>query len=125
METRPIINIEKTWLNILVLMDKSGVTKKDLSEIFRISVQAVYQKFNPKSLPTLDQIVVLSKIFEKPIEEILIVEKFEEDLEYDKIIKKAHENNRQFVTYDLTGFQDEVLCENVATYMKDFFEKEN
>ena len=33
METRPVINIEKTWINILNLMEKSGITKKDLAEI--------------------------------------------------------------------------------------------
>lgn len=124
METRPVINIEKTWINILNLMEKSGITKKDLAEIFRISVQAVYQKFNPKALPTLDQIVVLSKIFEKPIEEILIIEKIEEDENFESIIKKAHENNKQPPAYKITGFSDIFVCENAETYFNDFFSRE-
>lgn len=124
METRPIINIEKTWINILNLMKKNGITKKDLAEIFRISVQAVYQKFNPKSLPTLDQILVLSRIFEKPIEEILVIEEVTEDEEYEAIIKKAHENNRQSAAYDLTSFSNGPVCEDVETYFNAFFSRE-
>lgn len=124
MEKRPVINIEKTWINILNLMKKSGITKKDLAAIFRISVQAVYQKFNPKSLPTLDQILVLSAIFEKPIEEILVIETFEEDEEYKEIIKKAHENNRRSAAYELAGFSGDVVCEDVEAYFNDFFSRE-
>lgn len=124
METRPVINIEKTWINILNLMEKSGITKKDLAEIFRISVQAVYQKFNPKSLPTLEQIVVLSKIFEKPVEEILIIENSEEDESFEAIIKKAHENNRQSALYNLSVHTGNIVCEDVETYFNDFFSRE-
>lgn len=124
METRPVINIEKTWINILKLMEKSGITKKDLAEIFRISVQAVYQKFNPKSLPTLEQMLVLSKIFEKTLEEILVIENFNEDEEFEAIIKKAHENNRQQAAYNITDFSDNIVYENAESYFKEFFSRE-
>lgn len=106
METRPVINIEKTWINILNLMKKNGITKKDLSVLFRISVQAVYQKFNPKSLPTLDQIVILSQVFEKPVEEILVIEKIEEDEEYENIVRKSHENKNRFSIYEISDLTD-------------------
>lgn len=132
METRPFINIEETWINILNLMKKSGITKKDLAKIFRISVQAVHQKFTPTSLPTLEQILIMSEIFEKPIEEILVIEQVEEDYEYVNIIKKAHENNRRNAS--LADFSNGIVgeevksyivCKDVERYFNEFFSNDN
>lgn len=121
MERRPVINIEKNWINILKLMEKNGITKKDLSVLFRISVQAVHQKFNPKSLPTLDQIVVLSQIFEKPVEEILVIERFEEDEEYEDIIRKIHENKSRFPKYEIYNLTAVHEGTNIETYYNCLF----
>lgn len=123
MKTRPFINIEKTWINILSLMNKSGITKKDLSIVFGISVQAIHQKFSPKALPTVEQLVIMSDIFEQPIEKILITENIPADDEYQEIINRAHENNKAKYLYNLHDLNaPNIVGENVETYFRDFFQ---
>lgn len=123
METRPIINIEKTWINILNLMKKSGITKKDLSIIFGISVQAIHQKFSPKALPTVEQLVIMADIFEQPIEKILVIENMSADNEYQEIINRAHENIKSKGSYNLFNLNvSNIVGEDVENYFRDFFQ---
>jgi len=115
MEKKTYINIEKTWENIAKLMRKSHITKSDLAIIFRISPQAVSQKFNPSSLPTVEQLVQLSNVFEISIEEILVTEmrEEEEDEEYQKIINKALKYKKKNCnpTYNLEDFDKDAIVD--------------
>ncbi len=107
---RPYINISKTWANIFRLMKRAKISRTDLSKIFRISPQAVFKKFSPKSLPTIEQLILLSELFEKNIEEILVIDKFEEkDKEYKKLFSKAHSENELALKIIESHVSDEEL----------------
>ena len=68
----PTIDMNATGKNILRLRINAGLTVKQLVDIFGvITPQAVYKWQNGEALPTLDNLVVLSKVFGVPMDEIL------------------------------------------------------
>ena len=70
----PTIDMNATWKNILRLRINAGLTVKQLVDIFGvITPQAVYKWQNGEALPTLDNLVVLSKVFGVPMDEIVVV----------------------------------------------------
>ena len=80
MSTIPTIDMVKTGQNIIRLRKAKGLTVKDLQTVFGFETpQAIYKWQHGESLPTVDNLVVLSEVFRVPIEEILIVEKTEAD----------------------------------------------
>lgn len=104
-------------------MKESGITKKDLSIIFGISVQAIHQKFSPKALPTVEQLVIMADIFEQPIEKILVIENMSADNEYQEIINRAHENIKSKGSYNLFNLNvSNIVGEDVENYFRDFFQ---
>ena len=67
----PTIDMNATGKNILRLRINAGLTVKQLVDIFGvITPQAVYKWQNGEALPTL---VVLSKVFGVPMDEIVVV----------------------------------------------------
>lgn len=70
----PTIDMNATGKNILRLRSNAGLTVKQLVDIFGvITPQAVYKWQNGEALPTLDNLVVLSKVFGVPMDEIVVV----------------------------------------------------
>ena len=70
----PTIDMNATGKNILRLRINAGLTVKQLVDIFGvITPQAVYKWQNGEALPTLDNLVVLSKVFGVPMDEIVVV----------------------------------------------------
>ena len=70
----PTIDMNATGKNILSLRINAGLTVKQLVDIFGvITPQAVYKWQNGEALPTLDNLVVLSKVFGVPMDEIVVV----------------------------------------------------
>ena len=70
----PPIDMNATGKNILRLRINAGLTVKQLVDIFGvITPQAVYKWQNGEALPTLDNLVVLSKVFGVPMDEIVVV----------------------------------------------------
>ena len=70
-----MINMVKTGQNIIYLRKKAGLSVKDLQDIFGFSTpQAIYKWQQGVSLPTIDNLVVLAKIFHVHIEDILVIE---------------------------------------------------
>ena len=70
----PTIDMNATGKNILRLRINAGLTVKPLVDIFGvITPQAVYKWQNGEALPTLDNLVVLSKVFGVPMDEIVVV----------------------------------------------------
>lgn len=66
----------KTGENITRLRKEAGLTVKDLQEIFGFGTpQAIYKWQQGAALPTVDNLVVLSAIFQKPIDEILVLKR--------------------------------------------------
>ena len=69
---RPVIDLQATGKQIKTLMDASGITVRDLQEIFGFYYpQAVYAWLNGRNLPTVDNLLVLSELFDVPIDEIV------------------------------------------------------
>lgn len=74
MKAIPIINMERSGENIKRLMDNAHMTVRDIQTIFGFSTpNAIYKWIHGTSLPTLDNILVLSDILSVPIEQILVV----------------------------------------------------
>lgn len=70
----PSINLELTGKNIIRLRKRSGVSVKDLQRCFGFSTpQAIYKWQHGTSLPTIDNMLVLARIFHTTIEDILVL----------------------------------------------------
>ena len=68
----PVIDMEKTSENLRKVMEEEGVTQVLLTRIFNISKQAVSGWVNGKSLPSIDNFTVLSRILNRPLETLII-----------------------------------------------------
>lgn len=79
----PVINMDATGRNILALREQKGLTVKELQRLmgFR-DPQAIYKWQRGESLPTIDNLVILSYILGEPIENILVIESDEDVLVY-------------------------------------------
>lgn len=72
----PRINLEKTGINIIKLRQEAGLTVKDLqTELGLGSAQAIYRWQNGETLPTVDNLVLLAKILDVTIDNIIICDK--------------------------------------------------
>ncbi len=70
----PAINMVKTGQNIANLREKSGLSVKELQDIFGFATpQAIYKWQHGTTLPSLDNLVVLAAVFHVPIDEMLII----------------------------------------------------
>jgi len=70
----PTVDLIKTGENITRLRKEAGLTVKDMQEIFGFGTpQAIYKWQQGAALPTVDNLVVLSVIFQKTIDEILVL----------------------------------------------------
>ena len=72
----PTVDLIKTGENIAKLRKAAGLSVKDLQEVFGFGTpQAIYKWQQGAALPTVDNLVVLSVIFGKTIDEILVFKK--------------------------------------------------
>jgi transcriptional regulator with XRE-family HTH domain len=70
----PTIDVELTGERIKMLMDERGMSVKDVREkLGEGSLVAIYKWINGQHLPSIDNLVILSRVFEVPIEGILVV----------------------------------------------------
>lgn len=71
----PTVDLVKTGENIINMRKEAGMSVKDLQEIFGFGTpQAIYKWQQGAALPTVDNLVVLSVIFGKTIDEILVLD---------------------------------------------------
>ena len=71
----PVIDLAATGRNIALLRKQKGLSVRELQSILGFaSPQAIYKWQNGDSLPSVDHLVVLSAIFEVPVDEILVTE---------------------------------------------------
>ena len=69
----PVINMTATGKNIMRLRKNTGMTVKDLQDVFGFTTpQAIYKWQRGTALPTLDNMVVLAAVFGVTIDEIII-----------------------------------------------------
>lgn len=71
----PVVNMIRTGENIRQIRMQHGMTVRELQAVFGFATpQAIYKWQQGTALPTVDNLVVLSRLFSVPIEAILVVE---------------------------------------------------
>ena len=69
----PVINMTATGKNIMRLRKNTGMTVKDLQDVFGFTTpQAIYKWQRGTAMPTLDNMVALAAVFGVTIDEILV-----------------------------------------------------
>jgi transcriptional regulator with XRE-family HTH domain len=69
----PMIDMERTGANILKLRKDAGLSVHDLQKAFGFhSPQAIYKWQNGITLPTVDNLIVLAKLLNVRIDDILV-----------------------------------------------------
>ena len=75
MITIPVIDMAATGHNIQALRIRSGVSVRELQEIFGFATpQAIYKWQHGTALPTLDNLVILAAVLGVRLDELLIYE---------------------------------------------------
>lgn len=68
------MDLNRTGQNICILREQSGISVKEFQELLGFATpQAIYKWQHGDSLPTVDNLVALSVIFDVPIDDILAV----------------------------------------------------
>lgn len=68
----PIINVPTTGQKINMLRQKKGMSIKDMQKAFAFTTpNAIYKWIHGKSMPTVDNLVILAEIFDTTIDDIL------------------------------------------------------
>lgn len=76
--TYPVINTTKTGANIKRFRIESKLSISEVQECFGFRTpQAVYKWERGLSIPSIDNLVLLSRMFQTTIDEILVIEESE------------------------------------------------
>lgn len=68
----PTINLKETGIHLRRLMDKRGITVKDVAKYLGLgSVQSVYHWLSGISMPTVDNLYALSELLQVPMDAII------------------------------------------------------
>lgn len=71
----PIINMVETGRKIRELADEKGIKPTDIQKVCGLgSLQAVYKWFSGKSVPTIDNLGIISNLLNTPIDDIVVFE---------------------------------------------------
>ena len=74
-QNMPVIDMRRTGLRITQLRKASGKSVRDLQDIFGFGTpQAIYKWQQGVSMPTIDNLLVLSVIFGVSLDDIIVVE---------------------------------------------------
>lgn len=70
----PTINLKATGNNIKICREKSGVTVKQMQNYLMFNTpQAIYKWQRGESMPTIDNLVAISKLLHVSIDEIIVI----------------------------------------------------
>ena len=68
----PTISLRETGVNLHRIMDKRGITPKDIKEFLNLgSIQTIYNWCNGLNMPTVDNLYALSQLLQVSIDEII------------------------------------------------------
>lgn len=68
----PLINKRETGINLRRIMDKRGITAKDVQQYLGLGcVQSVYRWIEGINVPTIDNLYALSELFQLPIDALV------------------------------------------------------
>lgn len=83
---KPVIDLPATGEKIKQLRKLSGLTVRDIQELFGFEYpQAVYAWEQGKNVPTIDNLLVLARVFNVSIEDIVCVRNVEIEIEPCKL----------------------------------------
>ncbi len=75
MEHIPNIDMIRTGQNIIRLREENNMSVKDLQDIFGFTTpQAIYKWQQGATLPSIDNLVMLAKVFQVHIEDIIVTD---------------------------------------------------
>ena len=75
MFTMPTIDMVATGRNIMRLREATGLTVRDLQDIFGCATpQAIYKWQHGTAMPTIDNLVVLAAVLDVPMDEIIVID---------------------------------------------------
>lgn len=92
---KPVVDLKSTGNKIKQLRKESGLSVRDIQDLFGFEYpQAVYAWEQGKNVPTIDNLLVLARLFEVSIEEIVISRMVEVEItcNSDKIEKLCSKN---------------------------------
>lgn len=70
----PTINMTATGQNIKNMMKDRGIKTKDVQDILGFNTpQAIFKWFRGDTIPTIDNLVILAKMFNTTMDAIIIV----------------------------------------------------
>lgn len=78
----PIIDVKATSLRLKALREERNISVRSVQEIFSLEYpQAIYNWENPenKILPRLDNLVVLAKLYEVSIDDLIVIKIMRDD----------------------------------------------
>lgn len=71
----PLINVKMTGKRIKNLCDEKGFSVKEVQNHLGLScIQTVYSWYSGKTLPSTDNLIVLSRLFDTNLESIICVD---------------------------------------------------
>lgn len=74
MTTIPIVDAEATGVRLRELFNDAGMSIRDVQSVLGFTTpQAIYKWVHGKSLPSIDNLVVLSAVLDVPMNEIVVV----------------------------------------------------
>lgn len=92
---KPVVDLKSTGNKIKSLRKECGFSVRDIQDVFGFEYpQAVYAWEQGKNVPTIDNLLVLARLFEVSIEEIVISRMVEVEItcNSDKIEKLCNKN---------------------------------
>jgi transcriptional regulator with XRE-family HTH domain len=70
----PVIDLQATGKNIKRLREKAGLSVRDLQTVFEFETpQAIYKWQWGFCLPTIENLIILSRVLDTPIDAIIII----------------------------------------------------
>ena len=70
----PTIDMIRTGQNIKRMRKNAGFSVRDLQDVFGFSTpQAIYKWQHGTALPTIDNLIVLAKVFNVKVDDILVI----------------------------------------------------
>ena len=70
---KPVLDLTATGAKIKTVMKDKGITARELQIIMDFPyVQTIYNWFAGKNMPTIDNLVVLSKILAVPMDDLVV-----------------------------------------------------
>lgn len=82
----PRINMKATGQRIQTLREEQGLSVRDLQAIFGFEQpQAVYRWQRGECLPTVDHLLILSRVFRLPMQDILVLD--DQDIVFYRVVR--------------------------------------